>query len=107
MLIQAAVARHGRIDALVNNAGRTMWSRFDALSSLDVFDELLRVNFLGAVYCTHHALPHLRETRGQLVAIASVAGMTGVPERTAYAASTLWSASSIRCASSSPGPAST
>jgi NAD(P)-dependent dehydrogenase (short-subunit alcohol dehydrogenase family) len=86
-LVAAAVARHGRIDVLVNNAGATMWARFDALTSLDVFERLLRVNFLGAVYCTRHALPHLRAARGRLVAVASVAGLTGVPERTAYAAS--------------------
>jgi short-subunit dehydrogenase len=86
-LVEATVARHGRIDALVNDAGRTMWARFDALASLDIFEELMRVNLLGAVYCTRYALPFLRETRGQIVAIASVAGTTGVPERTAYAAS--------------------
>jgi short-subunit dehydrogenase len=86
-LAEAAVARHGRIDVLVNDAGRTMWARFDALASLEIFEELMRVNYLGAVYCTRYALPFLREARGQIVAIASVAGTTGVPERTAYAAS--------------------
>jgi len=86
-LVETAVARYGRVDALVNDAGRTMWARFDALASLDIFEELIRVNFLGAVYCTRYALPFLRETRGQIIAIASVAGTTGVPERTAYAAS--------------------
>src|SRR4030095_1158533 len=86
-LVEATVARHGRIDALVNDAGRTMWARFDALGSLHIFEELMRVNLLGAVYCTRYALPFLRVTRGQIVAVASVAGTTGVPERTAYAAS--------------------
>jgi short-subunit dehydrogenase len=86
-LIDAAVAHYGRLDVLVNNAGSTMWSRFEALASLDIFEQLLRVNFLSAVYCTRYALPHLRASRGQLVAIASLAGLTGVPERTAYAAS--------------------
>jgi short-subunit dehydrogenase len=86
-LVDAAVARHGRLDVLVNNAGITMWSRFEELASLDVFEHLMRVNFLGAVYLTRYALPHLRAMRGQVVAIASLAGLTGVPERTAYAAS--------------------
>jgi NAD(P)-dependent dehydrogenase (short-subunit alcohol dehydrogenase family) len=86
-LVNAAVARHGRLDVLVNNAGITMWSRFEDLASLDVFERLMRVNFLGAVYLTGHALPHLRATRGQVVAVASLAGLTGVPERTAYSAS--------------------
>jgi short-subunit dehydrogenase len=86
-LVEATMAAYGRIDVLVNNAGSTMWSRFESLASLDIFEQLLRVNFLGAVYCTRHALPALRETRGRIVAIASLAGLTGVPERTAYAAS--------------------
>jgi short-subunit dehydrogenase len=45
------------------------------------------VNYMGAVYCTHHALPYLRESRGRLVAVASIAGRVGVPTRTGYSAS--------------------
>jgi short-subunit dehydrogenase len=47
----------------------------------------MRVNYLGAVYCTHHALPHLKKTGGLLVAVSSLTGKTGVPTRTGYAAS--------------------
>jgi short-subunit dehydrogenase len=39
------------------------------------------------VWLTHAALPELKRARGQLVAIASLAGLTGVPTRTGYAAS--------------------
>jgi short-subunit dehydrogenase len=39
------------------------------------------------VYCSYYALPHLKKTQGTLVAVASMAGLTGVPSRTAYAAS--------------------
>jgi len=42
---------------------------------------------MGAVYCTRHALPYLRASRGLVVGIASLAGLTGVPTRTGYAAS--------------------
>jgi short-subunit dehydrogenase len=86
-LVERTVARFGGLDTLVNNAGITMWSRFEALHDLAVFERLLAVNYLGAVYCTAAALPHLRSTRGLIVAVASLAGLTGVPERTAYAAS--------------------
>jgi len=87
LLASRTAQRFGRIDALVNNAGITMWSRFDAVSDFSVFERLLAVNYLGAVYLTAAALPHLRESRGLIVAVASIAGLTGVPERTGYAAS--------------------
>jgi short-subunit dehydrogenase len=86
-LVTRTLARFATLDVLVNNAGVTMWSRFDAVSDLGVFGRLLAVNYLGAVYTTAAALPHLKAARGLIVAVASVAGLTGVPERTAYAAS--------------------
>jgi short-subunit dehydrogenase len=86
-LVARTVERFGGLDILVNNAGITMWSRFDAISDLSVFARLLAVNYLGAVYTTAAALPHLQAARGLIVAVASIAGLTGVPERTAYAAS--------------------
>jgi short-subunit dehydrogenase len=85
--VARAVARFGRLDALVNNAGITMWARFDAVTDFSVYERLLQVNLLGAVHMTAAALPHLKAARGLLVAVASVAGLTGVPERTGYAAS--------------------
>jgi short-subunit dehydrogenase len=86
-LVTRTVARFATLDVLVNNAGITMWSRFDAISDPSVFGRVLAVNYLGAVYMTAAALPHLKAARGLIVAVASVAGLTGVPERTAYAAS--------------------
>ncbi len=86
-IIDRAVVAFGGIDVLVNNAGVTMWARFDALADLAAFEQLMRVNYLGAVHLTRYALPALKKSRGLIVAIASVAGFTGVPERTAYAGS--------------------
>jgi short-subunit dehydrogenase len=86
-LIEAAVERFGGIDALVANAGGTMWTRFDEVEDLGLFERLMRLNYLGSVYPTYFALPQLKRTRGQLVAIASVAGLVGVPTRTGYSAS--------------------
>lgn len=86
-LVSQTAERFGRLDVLVNNAGITMWSRFDAVSDFGVFERLLAVNYLGAVHLTAAALPHLERSRGLIVAVASLAGLTGVPERTGYAAS--------------------
>ena len=86
-LIEASVAEYGRIDTLVNNAGITMTARFDEMKSLEPFDTVMRVNYLGSVYCTHYALPHLKKSKGRIVGVASLTGKFGVPERTGYAAS--------------------
>ena len=85
--IDAAVRAFGRLDMLVNNAGITMWARFADLAALEPFEAIMRVNYFGSVWCTHAALPHLIASRGRIVAVSSLAGRTGVPTRTGYAAS--------------------
>jgi short-subunit dehydrogenase len=86
-LVARTLAHFGALDVLVNNAGITMWSRFDQVGDLGVFGRLLATNYLGPVYLTAAALPALKAARGLIVAVASMAGLTGVPERTGYAAS--------------------
>lgn len=86
-LVAAALQRFGQLDVVVANAGMTMWSRLDALTDLDVLERLMRVNYLGAAWLAAAALPALRRSRGRLVAVSSLAGLTGVPERSGYAAS--------------------
>jgi len=86
-LIRRTVESAGGIDALVHNAGGGMNARFDEMTDITVFEKLMRVNYLGPVYLTHEALPHLKKSRGQIVVVSSMAGLTGVPLRTAYAGS--------------------
>jgi len=86
-VVARTAERFRGLDALVNNAGMTMWARFDALADLAPLERLLAVNYLGAAHMTAAALPYLKNSRGLIVAVASIAGLTGVPERTGYAAS--------------------
>jgi NAD(P)-dependent dehydrogenase (short-subunit alcohol dehydrogenase family) len=86
-LMARAVETFGRIDGLINNAGIGMWARFDEVEDLSIFERLMQVNYLGSVYCTWHALPHLKRTRGRIVGVSSLTGKTGVPTRSGYAAS--------------------
>ncbi|HJV61587.1 MAG TPA: SDR family oxidoreductase, partial [Albitalea sp.] len=74
----------GRIDTLVNNAGMSAHANFDEVSDLAWYETLMRINHWGSVWCTHAALPHLKSSRGRIVAVASLAGLVGVPGRTAY-----------------------
>jgi short-subunit dehydrogenase len=85
-LIDAAVTRFGGIDALVNNAGRSAHALFSEVENLAWYEELMRINLWGSVWCTHAALPWLKQSRGRIVAVSSLAGLVGVPGRTAYSA---------------------
>jgi short-subunit dehydrogenase len=85
-LVERTVERFSGLDVLVINAGMGMLARLEDVTDLSLYERLMRVNYLGGVYPTFYALPHLRRSRGQIVAVSSLAGLTGVPMRTAYAA---------------------
>lgn len=88
-LVNETVARLGRIEVLVNNAGMSAHANFAdvAETDLDWYEALMTVNHWSAVWLTHAALPHLLASRGLVVGVSSVAGLFGVPGRTAYCAS--------------------
>lgn len=87
-LMDRAMARFGRIDALINNAGMSAQALFSDVKADDLgwYEQLMKINFWGSVWCTHAALPALKTTRGSIVAVSSLAGLVGVPGRTAYSA---------------------
>jgi len=85
--VEQTLERFSRIDALINNAGISVVARFAALRDLALAERAMRVNYFGALYCTRAALPHLVESRGRIVAVASLTGKAGVPLRSVYAAS--------------------
>ena len=82
-LVEASVARFGGIDVFVNNAGVSGHARFDEVTDFSWYEDMMRINFFGALWCTHHALPYLKKSRGLLVGVSSLAGKVGVPCRTA------------------------
>ena len=86
-LIESAAAAFGGIDVLIANAGISMHARFDEIEDFSTFERLFRVNAMGTIWCARYAYPWLKASRGLMVGVSSLAGRTGVPERTTYCAS--------------------
>ena len=86
-LVRRALAAFGGVDVLLLNAGQDMWTRLDELAEPSVLERVQRVNYLGPAWITWHALSPLQASRGRIVVVSSLAGLTGVPTRTGYAAS--------------------
>ena len=62
-VVNSVVERWGRLDILVNNAGTSSASRFEDMTNEQV-EEDFTLKVMGAIYCTRHALPHLKATQG-------------------------------------------
>jgi len=77
----------GRVDIIVNNAGISL-RRHAAEASVEEIDNVMQVNYFGAVYLTMAALPGmLARRRGSIINITSVAGYVPTPHESAYGAS--------------------
>ena len=86
-LIMQTVREYGRIDMLINNAGVSAWGKLEEMQTPTVLEHIMKVNFLGSAYCTFYALPYLKQVRGRIVGICSLAGKKGLPALSGYAAS--------------------
>ncbi len=86
-LIEKTIAAYGRLDMLINNAGMAASALFDEFPNLCLFRQTVDVNFYGAVYCTYHALPYLKKTRGRIVTVSSLGGKAAIPYNTPYCSS--------------------
>jgi NAD(P)-dependent dehydrogenase (short-subunit alcohol dehydrogenase family) len=84
-LVAAHVERHGGLDVVVNSAGIGIAGGIEQ-QPLKHVDLMLGVNLRGLIAVTKYALPHLRESRGWIVNLASIAGTEPVPELQVYAA---------------------
>ena len=82
--IEATVRKYSSLDILFSNAGVSGHALFDEVTDFAWYEQMMKVNYFGTLYCTQHALPHLKKRKGQIVGISSLAGRVGVPGRTAY-----------------------
>src|SRR4051794_24666865 len=83
--VDGVVADHGRLDAVVNNAGTGHVGTVE-LDTLAAYRGSMEVNYFSVVSVTKSALPHLRATGGRLITITSVGGVVGQPFNEAYCA---------------------
>ena len=85
--VEATVARFGRIDTLVNNAGTFQAGFFEEISD-GAFRAQMETNFFGPLNVTRAALPVMRRQRsGHVITFSSVAGLVGQDFTSAYSAS--------------------
>ncbi|MDS0478126.1 SDR family NAD(P)-dependent oxidoreductase [Natrinema sp. 1APR25-10V2] len=84
-LVESTVDNYGSLDVIVNNAGIGQAAPLGEMS-VDDWQQVLQVNLDGVMYGSKAALPHLVESDGSIVNVASIFGLVGGPGAPAYSA---------------------
>ena len=85
-IVQTAIDSFGSIDIIINNAGIVRDKTFHKMT-LDDYEFVVKVHFLGSVYVTHAAFPHMRDANyGRILMVSSNSGLYGNFGQTNYSA---------------------
>lgn len=82
-VVESTVEKYGKLDIIVNNAGIGAMSTIEDMD-LDEWNRIESVDLDGVMYGTKAAIPHLKETEGSVINMASIYGLTGANGSTAY-----------------------
>lgn len=85
-LFSETAQQFGRIDALVNAAGIIMTGSVET-TTLDDWDKMFNINLRSVFYIMQKCVPHLEETKGNIVNVSSVTGLRAFPGVLAYCVS--------------------
>lgn len=88
-MVEETVSELGGLDIVVNNAGLARGSDVEDLSN-EQYDNMMDVNCDGMFYTARAALPHLKESSGNLIFLGSIAGQYPRPTNPIYAATKWW-----------------
>ncbi|KAH9636019.1 hypothetical protein HF086_005871 [Spodoptera exigua] len=86
-IIEETIRYLGKIDILINNAGIGGSTDIQKEGVIEVYDRVMATNLRAVVVLTHLAVPHLVNSKGNIVNISSVASMRAIPDSFAYCAS--------------------
>lgn len=88
-MVNQVVADYGKLDILINNAGMTHFVEHADLEGMkeEYWDDIMGVNVKGLFFCCRAAAAELKKTKGCIVNLTSIAGLTGLGSSIAYAAS--------------------
>ncbi|XP_026725159.1 uncharacterized protein LOC113492072 [Trichoplusia ni] len=119
-IINETVKRFGKIDVLINNAGMGWFTSIKEENALEAYNAVMATNLHAVVHLTHLAVPHIIKTKGNIVNISSIAGISvsfkgGFPYHMSKAAldhftrsiASELASSGVRVNSVNPGPVKT
>ncbi len=86
-MVHKTIDTYGQLDGLILNAGVSMWTRFEDITDPSFFQDLMNVNYHGAVNCCHAALPSLKQAHGKIVSCSTAQAHMGFPNHSGYVAS--------------------
>ncbi len=86
-MVKECIDLTGGIDILINNAGIGIYGEYLSYSESD-FHQIMDINFFGVVHCIQEILPHMvKNKKGKIINIASLAAIHGIPYLSAYSSS--------------------